>query len=197
MRPTPIQPMFPETRGVHPTQSMMSVQLSDFRTNLSINLQRPHHLPAHQRSLSPPRRYMTYDRYVPSRSSPRPGPVWGDNYRPDFPSPISGRHHADTPNPYRAKSPSPWNASSVTPNPYLAQSPERYFISHVPGVDPWDSTSAWQQPLETPATQERQPSSPTPSVSHGRGRRSSILANRMFEPSESWKQSHSDRREDT
>lgn len=159
---------------------------------------RPHHLPSHRRSPSPPRRYMTYDRYVPSRSPPRSGPTWSDSYRPDSPSPISGRYHADTPNPYRARSPSPWTTLRLTPKPYLArsQSPE-YFSSYVPDVDPWDSSSAWQQPLETSIVQQRQPSSPTPSASRDKGRRGSILAKRMFEPSDSWKQSHSDRREAT
>ena len=186
MRPTPIRPMFPVPRGVRPTRYTMSVWLSEFKANLSIHLQRPHH-PTHRRSPSPIRRYMTYDRYIPSRSSPRHESTWPDNYRSD----------ADTPNPYRAQSPSPWTTSGLTPNPYRAQSPEGYFISHAPGMDPWDSTSAWQQSVETSITQDRQPSSPTPSASRDRGRRSSILAKRMFEPSNSWKQNHSDRRGDT
>jgi hypothetical protein len=197
MPPTPIRPIFLEIHGVHPTRYTMSVQRFEFKSNLSIHLQRPHHLPSHRlgRSPSPPRRYMTFDRYV----LPRSGPARSDTYRPDSPSSISVRFHADTPNPYRARSPSPWNASKLTPNPYLAssQSPEGYFTSHVPDIDPRPSSSAWQQqPLGTP-TQERRPSSPTPSASRDRPRRGSLLAKRMFEPSDSWKQSHFDRRENT
>ena len=189
-RLTPIQHITPGTLGAHLNQSTMSVRLFYFKPNLSIHLQRPHHLPSHRRSSSP-RRYMAYDRYVPSRSSPRSGPVWSNNYRPDSP-PTSGRYHGDTPN--LARSPSPWTSSKLTPNPYRrSPSPERHFTSHVPGVDPRDSSTAW---LET-SKQERQPSSPAPSLSRDRGRRGSILATRMFEPSDSWKQNHSDRRDDT
>jgi hypothetical protein len=158
-------------------------------------MQRSHHQTLHRRSPSPPRRYMTYDRYIPSRSPARSVPVWSDSYRPDSPSLVSGRYRADTPNPYLARSPSPWNASRLTPNPYLARSssPERYFASRVPDPDPWDSSR--RQTLETSKSQERQPPSPTSSASRTRGRGGSILAKRMFEPSDSWKQIHSDRRE--
>lgn len=191
MRPTPILPIFQVARGVRPTPYTMSVWLSEFNANLSIHLQRPHH-PMPRRSPSPPRRY---DRYIPIRSSPHNEPVWSNNYRPASPSPISGRYRADTPNPYLAQSPSPWTTSGLTPNPYRAQTPEGYFISHTSGTNPWDSTSAWQQSLETSTMQKGQPPSPGSSVSRA-GRRGSILAKRMFEPSDLWKQSHADRRED-
>lgn len=135
--------------------------------------QRPLNPPPRRRSPSPgpSRRYNPYDSYIPPRSAPA--------YRDDYPN-------VYRPNIYRPDQSSIYY--SRTP------SPDRYVPPRSLEIDTWDR-STWQAPIRPPVWPERKPAppSPTSSVSRDRTRRDSMLATRMFEPSDTWKQTHVDR----
>lgn len=135
--------------------------------------QRPHHVPLRRRSPSPSRHHATYDSYVPSR----PMPIYRDEF-PNVYRPASNSYRPEQASTYYSQSPSP----------------DRYMPLRMPESDAWDRSGPWQS-VKAPAWPERKlaPPSPTTSVSRNRGRGDPMLATRMFEPSDAWKQTHVDR----
>lgn len=124
-----------------------------------------------------------YDSPYPTarRRSPSPGPSsrrYGpyDSY---IPRGGPGYRSDDHPNIYRPNTWRPERYSSRSP------SPDRYDRSRSVEVRFWDASSRWQP------WQDRR-SSPSPPPLREKPRRDT-MAERMFEPSDSWKQSHVDR----
>jgi hypothetical protein len=116
------------------------------------------------------------------RRSPSPGPS-SRRYPPyDSYVPRGGPSHRndDHPNMYR---PNTWRQERYNSR---SPSPDRYERSRPTEPRTWDSSSRWQ-----PSWPDRR-SSPSPPPPRG-GLRRDTMAERMFEPSDSWKQSHVDR----
>lgn len=160
---------------------MMSVSSSSCLTNPGRLLgtrfpicviQRAYNPPPRHRSPSPPvsRRY-AYNSYVP----PRPAP----SHREDYPNVYRPNVYRPDANTYYSRSPSPGYPPARTSEP-----------------DPRDRGVSRQPASKTPtARSERKPlpPSPTSSIPRDRTRRDSMMATRMFEPSDAWKQTHVDR----
>jgi hypothetical protein len=85
--------------------------------------------------------------------------------------------------------PDRWNA-------YYARSPSPDPYEHSRGrdADSWDR-SAWLATDKTSSPQDRRlvATSPPASATRDRGRGDTMIATRMFEPSDAWKQTHVDR----
>lgn len=149
----------------------LSISLLIFFSFLSsFSKQRSYNPPLRRASPSPPPLSRRYDSYIPPQ--PRPGP----SFRPE-----------PYPNVYRPTNYRP-DSSYYSRSP----SPERY-----PPTDSRDRLPSWQTPAKSSSTwqdsRKPMPPSPTSSVSRDRRSRDSMLATRMFEPSDAWKQSHTDR----
>lgn len=151
-----------------------------------------------RRTLSPgpsSRRYVPYDDYPPSRAGP-PLPEYANSYRPDSNTyrPESNTYRPDSNN-YRPEI----NSYRPAPNVYRpgrtylsrSPSPDRYESPHRPEVDAWGRAVSWSAPSAAWTERNSLPSR-TPLMPEPQGRRD-IMAERMFEPSDSWKDGHLDR----
>lgn len=166
-----------EDRQEHflPAMTFVSIHWSCVKNtfNFFITFQRPLNAPT--RRSSPPsgvtRR--STDSYMPPRSE--------YPYR-------DGLSNVYRPNNYRPDYSSSYYSRSPSPDSYGHR-------SRLPEPEVWDRGSSWRPPPLTEAPNswaERKSIPPSPTTSsRGRGPRED--SNRMFEPSDSWKQSHNDR----
>ncbi|KAF9467873.1 hypothetical protein BDZ94DRAFT_1184936 [Collybia nuda] len=155
-----------------PLSSSPFVPNESWRASTSIPsiYERPHHPPPRRRSPTPPRRIMSYDRYIP----PRTASVYNEDY-PNTYRPAPNSYRPDELSAYYTRSPSP----------------DRYGPLRIPEADAWDRSIPWVPPVKNPTWQERKIAPPSPPTSISRGvRKETILATRMFEPSDAWKQHH-------
>ncbi|KIM46881.1 hypothetical protein M413DRAFT_264893 [Hebeloma cylindrosporum] len=136
-----------------------------------------------------------YDRASNSttrRVSPSPGPSRRpyDSYVPP-PRPDAFRDGGANnyrPNVYRPEQSSKYYSRSPTPDPYIPP-------SRTSDSDIWDRAPTWRPPFVDPPNiwPERKPVPPSPTTSARSRNSRDDPPNRLFEPSDSWKQTHHDR----
>ncbi|RDB29981.1 Uncharacterized protein C22E12.19 [Hypsizygus marmoreus] len=112
--------------------------------------------------------------FIPRRRTPSPPPRRYMPYDSYYPHENNYR-----PNNYRPDEESIYYSRSPSPDRYAA---------HAPEPDPWDRSIPWQPPARASAWQDVSMAPASPTVSQGP--KDHLLATRMFEPSDTWKQTH-------
>ncbi|KDR80089.1 hypothetical protein GALMADRAFT_1178549 [Galerina marginata CBS 339.88] len=165
--------------GPHFTSTFSRYEPRRSSGSISTGFDRPPNAPLRRRTPSPGPSRRPYDSYVPPRSDISYRDSMANVYRPGS-------------NSYRPDYPASFYSRSPSPDTYSHHSQSR--IS-----DPdWDRGSSWRPaplPIEAPNVwPERKivPPSPSPTTS-SRGRSIREESTRLFEPSDSWKQTHIDR----
>ncbi|KAF8155607.1 hypothetical protein B0H34DRAFT_789745 [Crassisporium funariophilum] len=144
--------------------------------NMPASYDRPPPTMPRRRSPSPGPSRRPFNSYVPHRSElpsrdAGPNVYRPNNYRPDY----AGTYYS------RSPSPDPYGPSMRVSDP-----------------ETWDRPSSWRPPPPVKTASawpeiKPVPPSPTTSSARGRGSRDDTTSSRLFEPSDSWKQTHVDR----